>query len=132
VNWPRPYLPDFKPHTSQHASGQYHHKSFGHFQSKVHRQRPDINFVGVENLVTFGIDPREPSAVGEICDPLKFTSVFEIAAPLLGEQRYVAIDLAAPGGAPIVTTGAHILQRAEYQHAVPWILVTFFQAVGFT
>ena len=83
VNWPRTHEPDWKPHTSYHASCQYHQKSFGKALGIQHKQKPDVYFNGTKAVVSFGVATGEHKAVNVRCDSSAFTAVFELPAALV-------------------------------------------------
>lgn len=129
VNFPRDYEPDWKPHSSFHASGQHHQKSFGRKEFVRHRQKPDVNFRGVENVVTTGIASDEPRALNIPCQSASFEGVFEILLSDLRPEKYrtlVSVDVSEPHGNPIITPGANVIRQAVFRDTVPWILVTLF------
>jgi hypothetical protein len=129
VNFPRDHEPDWKPHSSYHASGQHHQKSFGHKALVHHRQKPNANFSGTENVVTTGIALDEPRAINKPCDVADFQEVFEIPLSELRPEQYrtlVSVDMTEPSGQPIITPGATVIRQAVFKDAVPWILVTLF------
>ena len=63
VNWPRDHVLGWKPHTSYHASGQHHQKSFGKTFAVQKKQKPDPSFKGTVNLVSFGVATGEHTAI---------------------------------------------------------------------
>lgn len=129
VNFPRDYKPCWKPHSSYHASGQHHQKSFGHKTLVHHRQKPDANFCGTENVVTTGIASDEPRAINIPCQMTDFYDMFEIPLSDLRSEKYrtfVSVDIAKPNGQPIITPRARVIRQAIFQDAIPWILVTLF------
>lgn len=136
VNWPRPYRPDMKPHTSYHASGQHHHKTFKAKGLLRKDQPPDKHFSGERNIVTFGVDQDMAKAVGVLCKESEYSAVFEIPSSQLGTTKYataVSVDLADEGGRPIIPAGAVVLKAVEYKDASrPRILVTLFDAANLT
>lgn len=129
VNFPRDFEPDWKPHSSYHATGQHHQKSFDHKALLRHRQKPDTNFRGTENVVITGIASDEPRSFNSLCEEIKFQAVFEIPCGELSLEKYrtfLSVDLAYPIGEPVITPGAKVLRQAVHQDAVPWIIVTLF------
>ena len=91
--------PNWKPHGSWHASGQYHHKSYNHKLLPVQqRQKPDASFTDTGNLVTTEARLASVHAVNITCNPAEFTDVIEIpAAELpLERQRMLSIDVTEP------------------------------------
>lgn len=128
VNWPRDHEPDWKPHTSYHASGQHHHKSFGTALDVQKKQKPDVNFKGTKAVVSFGVAMGDHKAVNAPCDSGAFSSVFEIPVALVRPERYstsVYVDLVEPGVEPTLFPRATILKQETYKDAVPWIVLTF-------
>ncbi len=75
VNFPRDHDPTWKPHTSVHASGQRHQKSFNHKFDVKHRQKPDASFGGTENVVTIGVASDEPRKINKPCQASDFQDV---------------------------------------------------------
>jgi len=131
VNVPRGY-PGLKAHISHHASGQSHVKSYDHKYFIRARQKPDVNFKGTFNMSTMGISSFELRQTYPQCEQCKteaFDAVFEIPVSELWPEQYrtyVSVDLAEPGGPPIIYPGAQILQQMIFQDSIPWILVTLF------
>ena len=112
---PRPD-PDWKPHVSYHASGQYHVKGDGHPYHVSHWQKPDTSFLGTHNLSTMGIASNEPRITNAPCRSEDYAEVFEISVNDLRPDMYrtmLSVDLMEPSGQPIMTPGAKIL-RAGY------------------
>jgi hypothetical protein len=133
VNFPRDHKPNWKPHSSYHASGQHHQKSFGQKTIERHRQKPDANFRSTENVVTTGIASDEPRAINVPCQTSDFQEVFEIPVSELRPERYrtmISVDITEAGGKSIVTPGARVVRQAMFQDAIPWILVTLFDTEG--
>jgi hypothetical protein len=130
VNNPRTD-PNWKPHTSYHASGQHHHKSFGHKGALVRlRQKPDASFLGTENVVTQGIASDDPREINWPCEVKDYDDVVEIPVSELRPEEYrtaLSVDITDTQGEPIVTVGARIIQQAIFKDTVPWIVVTLFE-----
>jgi hypothetical protein len=62
---PRYGAPGWDPHSSLHADGTYHIKTYDRCRYTHQMQKPDANFKGTEALATFGIavhEPRETNA----------------------------------------------------------------------
>ena len=92
--------------------------------------KPDANFVGTKNVVTFGVATGEALAINASCDPQQFANVFEVPDSLVRADKYrtlLSIDIADKAGSPIVTPGAKILQKAELDSYLPRVLVTLFE-----
>ncbi|HLD63536.1 MAG TPA: hypothetical protein VI913_01435 [Candidatus Peribacteraceae bacterium] len=130
VNFPRDYNPKWKPHSSYHASGQHHQKSYNHKALLRNRQRPDTNFRGTENVVTTRVNVDDGHALNITCAPNSFDDVFEIPVAALNAGAScvdLSVDIAEPGSPAIITPGAKILVQSAFKHFVPWILVTLFE-----
>jgi hypothetical protein len=72
-----------KPHSSYHASGQHHQKSFGHKAMVRQQQKPDANFRGTVNVVTMGIASDETRAIQMPYQKAAFMEMFEILFRIL-------------------------------------------------
>lgn len=130
VNWPRDHAPDWKPHTSYHASGQYHQKTFGTALDIQKKQKPDVNFKGTKCVVSFGVAAGEHKAVNVPCNSSVFNSVFEVPIALVGPKKYstwLYVDLVEPDVEPTLFPGATILKQETYRDAAPWIVLTFLE-----
>jgi hypothetical protein len=129
VNFPREHEPNWKPHSSYHASGQHHQKSFGHKFLVNHRQKPNADFSGTENVVTTGIALDETVAIKRPCQAVDFQEVLEIPLCELRPEKYrtlVSVDVTEPNAQPLIPLGATVVRQAVFQDAIPWILVTLF------
>jgi hypothetical protein len=130
VNWPRDHVVGWKPHTSYHASGQHHQKSFGKAFDSRKKQKPDSSFKGTVNLVSFGVATGEHTAVNVRCDPKDFSAVFEIPLALVRPEKYKTwayVDLVEPGVDPRLFPGATVLKQETCKDAEPWIMLTFLE-----
>jgi hypothetical protein len=110
VNFPRDHEPDWKPHSSYHASGQHHHKSFGHKPLVRHAQKPNASLTGTENVVTTGITSDEPRAGNTQCVASDFQEVFEIPLAALRPEKYhtmTSVDIAEPNESAGAGRGTH-------------------------
>ena len=128
LNFHRDHNPTWKPHASYHASGQFHHKSYGQkFLTPMLGQKPDSTFKGTKNLASFGLATGEHLLLNQRCDASTFDEVFEIRAALLRPEKYstyVYTDLVEPGISPTLYPGATILKQAMFKDSEPWIVVT--------
>ena len=134
VNWPREFVAEWKPHTSYHASGQHHQKSFGKALAVRKEQRPDTMFKGTRTVVSFGVATGEHAAVNVLCDPQSFSAVFEISLALVRPEKYstyVYVDLVEPGVSPVLFPGATIRMQETYKDVEPWIIITFLEVPPF-
>ena len=104
------------------GEGQY---GFKRFMRKL-KQKPDQNFVGPEHLLEQKID-QGPRAIGEKCDPNKFSEVFEIPVSELGTREiiiHVSVDLVSHGYGPNVVPNARVIRQREYWDPFPFIVLT--------
>jgi hypothetical protein len=123
-------VPGWNPHTSYHASGQHHDKSFNRKLRVYYRQAPDANFQGVENIVSFGVTRRDARVINQPCVPGDFDDVFEIPADALSTVEYrtlIAVDLMQPREKPVITPGAKIIKGHVIAERVPHIVATLFE-----
>jgi hypothetical protein len=89
LNFHRDHDPNWKPHASYHASGQFHHKSYDQkLLPPTVGQKPDSGFKGTKNLASFGLASGEHLLFKQLCDPTKFDEIFEIPVQLLRPERY--------------------------------------------
>ena len=130
VNFPRDKAPEMEPHSSFHASGQHHQKSFGYISMFRQRQKPDANFRGSANVVTTGIATDEPRDMQTPFQKDAFQEVFEIPIGDLRAEKYltmISVDITEAGGTPIITKGAKVILQHAYRDAIPWIQVTLYE-----
>jgi hypothetical protein len=133
VNFPRDHDPAWKPHSSYHASGQHHQKSYGHKALVYHRQRPDVNLRGTVNVVTLPIASNEPRAINTPCQENTFKDVVYIPLRDVRSERYrtfLSVDVTDSNGEPTIAPGAAIIRQAVFKDAVPWVLITLFDTGG--
>jgi hypothetical protein len=128
-NIPRPHIPNSKPHTSYHASGQRHAKSFRRQKPALPQrlQRPDRNFRGSEPLETLLISPDDPRGINVPCQRSNYDDVFEILYNDLKstKQGRLCIDLAEPDVVPTRRLPTErVICRKTFKDDVPWIIVT--------
>jgi hypothetical protein len=119
----------WKPHSSYHASGQHHQKSFGRKGLVYRRQKPDANFRGTENVVTMGIVRDEARRLNTPCEMTDFQEAFEIPVDQLKPEgrTHISVDLTEPNGKAIISLKAKVIQQYAFKDTVPWILVTLFE-----
>ena len=125
---PRPD-PNWNPHVSYHASGQYHVKNSAQPYHVSHWQKPDATFLGTHNMGTMGIASHEIRITNAPCKVEDYTEVFEIPIGELSPEihrTFVSLDLMEPSGEPIITPGGKILRQTIFQDSIPWIVVTLF------
>jgi hypothetical protein len=83
------------------------------------------------NLVTTGIKAEDARAINVVCNKQEFSEIFEVPVDRIssgnGKQTSVAVDIAQPGGQPVIVPGSRIIQSWTVKEAIPWILVTVFE-----
>lgn len=130
ANIPRPGEPKWEPHASKHASGQYHQKSFGHKALIRHGQKVDASFCGVENVVVIPIANDEPRRLNVPYQTTDFLDMMEISSGNLRPEHYatfIQVDITEANPVTINVAGT-ARQTARFQDAVPWIVVTLYEA----
>jgi hypothetical protein len=131
VEWPGRTPRKWDPHTSYHASGEHHHQAFGKNVVVDHRQPPDANFSGTQQIVSTPISADEPAKINVVCDTSRYSETLEISVTTLSNKKYkthIAIDATTPNSAAIIPDASAILQQVTLCDAIPWILVTLFRA----
>ena len=129
VNSLRDGTPGWKPHSSYHASGQHHHKSFGHKAALQYRPKPDSNFTGTVNMVTTGLARGEAQAIGVHIDPAEVDDSLRIPEAEVSPENYrtyLSVDLVEPAELPRLAARERALQQAVFKDAIPLIVVTFY------
>lgn len=121
----------YRPHGSYHASGQRHSKSYNRAAVVSHRQRPDVNFSGSENIETVNADRMADRRL-PACDPTEYAAVMTFPLDLVTAQPdprmvYLSVDLVEPGKGPLGYGGREVvLLQQNIQDVPPHILVTLF------
>jgi hypothetical protein len=126
-NIPRPHIANLKPHSSYHASGQRHAKSFNRKAFVRRLQRPDGSFRGIEQVETLLIGSNDHRLLNVPCQRSDFAEVFEIPYADVKNinQGRLCVDLAEPGAGHMTRfPGEKVLRQAVFKDTVPWILVT--------
>lgn len=116
------------PHVSHHASGSEHYKSFGRPLMIRRRQKPDQSFVGSENLVTIPVRREGLKVLGR---ENEFDAIFPIPVSeiRLNTSSMLAVDLAEPLDAPVVTSGACIICQFNINDRPPRIVITLYSMI---
>jgi hypothetical protein len=115
---------EWDPHSSYHADGTYHHKSYGQvFKSNLPKRQPlGPSFKGTEHLGSiYGFGTAAP-----ICHRDNFTSVTAIPSSILsGTRGCINIDLVEPEISPnsIHRDGKQIVLETTYRDGSPWIVI---------
>lgn len=115
---------EWDPHSSYHADGTHHHKSYGQvFKSNLPKRQPlGPTFKGTEHLGSiYGFGTAAP-----ICHRDNFTSVTAIPSSILsGTRGSINIDLVEPGISPnpIHRDGKQIFLEKAYRDGSPWIVI---------
>jgi hypothetical protein len=125
---PRPD-PNWNPHVTYHASGHSQAKPDNPPYHVSHWQRPDPHFQRTRPMSIMGITAGEPRLSNVPCKVEDYVEVFEISVsdlrPEMG-RTVLSVNLAEPGGQPIIAPGARTLRQATFQDSIPWIMVTLF------
>jgi hypothetical protein len=122
VMYPRD--PESDPHSSYHANGSYHHKSYG-AKTNLRQRQPLDQFTGAEHL---GMFAGHGTDMAPICDPTQFTSVLTVLAGILEPLHgCVLVDLVEPGVLPHAhhreNPGLRIVCEATYRVVEPWVAI---------
>jgi hypothetical protein len=136
VNWPRDHVSNWKPHSSYHASGWHHEKSFGSELTKKKRQKPDANFRGTAMVISTPISEEGARRVNLVCKPTDYADVMEVPASALEPNggTAIAVSLAEPGdpmsaaSLGLLMSTTPIIEQAIFKDAVPWLVVTLYDA----
>lgn len=128
-----PRDPDWDPHYSYHATGQFHYRTFGQRQSPVQRQPLGPHFRGAEHIMSTSIEQQGVRALAEPCNVERFSQVFEVPADKLGptpadHRTSLSVDLVQPGSPPHeAIIGGRIVDQAIFDDAVPYIHITLWE-----
>jgi hypothetical protein len=123
---------EWKPHTSVHGDGTFHHKDFNSKFMPRQISRPDVSFVGTENLNGMAMNPEQWCNIKRLYDPKRFAGKFQIDVEtlLLDTRRtQLQVDLVEPNGLPKLIPG-RVLQKAFFADVVPWIALTLIDSTG--
>lgn len=128
VNYPRGHaVTGWRPHTSSHASGQHHEKSFGNRPFHVRQgPKPDSNFRGTREIATIGVAADEPRAINLACLAADYAEVIELDAREISPVRYrtlLTVDFAEPGLLPNVAPNDRVVHQAILADAWPHVVV---------
>ncbi|HUQ84902.1 MAG TPA: hypothetical protein VM077_01130 [Candidatus Limnocylindrales bacterium] len=121
-----------KPHSSYHASGQLHHKSYNWklFPPRK-KQPPKSSFTGSESIITTSIKKGDGRAWNRICMPNDFQEIMEIndeiITPEFGYQ--LIFELVEPNTLPWISTYpyAKVIQQHFFKDKSPWIVTTLYE-----
>ena len=112
------------PHTSYHAKGAFHSKSFGHKHTSQQRQSLTGAFHGTEHLGAYA--GHGPKTVGAVYNPAAFSGVVELRPGILGPfDGQVLVDLVEPGCNPIWWPG-RMRRQVIFKEALPWVVIRVF------
>ena len=130
---PRPHDTSINAHASYHANGMYHIKSHDMSgRNKIMQQlrlKPDQNFTGTKHLLEQTITLANVRAIGQECDPNKFSEVFEIPVSELETRTYIRVtaDLVSPGYGPNLVPDARVIRQRDYRDSFPFIVLTLYE-----
>lgn len=121
-----------KPHSSYHASGQLHHKSYGSYNSPIRKyQPPNDKFSGSEPIITTSIRKGDARAWGILCKPKDYTEVMEIEdkiiTPKFGYQFLVELVELRVTSWISTYPYAKIIQQKIFKKSVPWIVASLYE-----
>jgi len=114
----------WNPHTSYHRDGTLHLKGHDHKFFVQQRQPLTGSFRGTEHLGAYA--GHGGKGIGAVCDPKDFSGVIEVAPGILGPKHgNVAVDLVAPGGAPmdLMMHDHEEVARQEFRDAIPHVVI---------
>lgn len=125
------------PHSSYHASGQLHHKSYNRKLFPPIQKQPLIGtFTGSGGVITTSIQRGDARAWNSTCIPTNYQEIMEIKdeiiTPEFGYQ--VFFELIEPNTKPWVSTYpyANIVQQHLFKDNSPWIVVSLYEMTNFT
>jgi hypothetical protein len=124
---------EWKPHTSMHASGTLHHKDFNVKFIPRQTSKPDVLFVGPENLIGVAINPEQWRSIKRVFDPKLFAGKLRIDVQklLLDTRRtQLQVDLVEPNSQPKLISGS-VLQQTFFADVDPWIALTLIDVASF-
>jgi hypothetical protein len=129
---PRPDDTSIDAHASYHADGQYHVKSHG--TPKImhrRRQKPDDHFTGTECLLEQKLTQTGPRSIGQVCQQMDWSAVFEIPASDLGDgnahNTHLSADLIASGAVPSLVPNARVIRQVQYRVSCPFLILTLYE-----
>jgi hypothetical protein len=109
-------------HTSYHARGELHMKSYG--EKVVERKNQPLTgkFQGAVDLGTYA--GHGPKGVGAICDPKAFSGVAIVGSGVLGPRNgVVKVDLTEPCYDEMVCPEIHFVSRYVFCDTVPRVVI---------
>jgi hypothetical protein len=127
VNFPRDGDPQWRPHSSYHESGQHHQKGSGFKALIRHRQKPNRDFCGIENIVRKGIAVDEPRAIGKVVRATDFDEAIEIPLRDLKSEKYrtyLSVDLVDGEVSLAIGDWGKVIRQGVFKDEIPWIIVT--------
>ena len=126
TNIPRPNLPDANPHSSYHASGLVHAKTYNRQAIPRQRQKPDANFRGTKPVEHLVIAPNDARAINVPCRESDFDGVFQIAQKECASIKdgRLCVDLAEPSlDPPLPLPNSTVVCAGHSDDAFPSIIV---------
>jgi hypothetical protein len=116
----------WNPHTSYHANGRFHMKSYDQTVGRVEqRQPPSSAFRGIEFLGEY--TGHGPKRVGAICDSADFTDVIRVPSGVLGPRHgVVSVQLLEPGLEPPRAQAHPLFASRVFRDLVPWLAVSVY------
>ena len=124
--------PSHKPHSSYHASGQLHHKSWKHYLFPIRkRQKPDTDFKNSESIIVTSIRKGDGRAWNIKCNLQDYADSMiiqdEIITAEFGFQ--FNIEIVEPGKQSWSSTYPYIqmIQQKIFDKYNPWIVASLYQ-----
>ena len=121
-----------KPHSSYHASGELHHKSYNKKVFPLRKkQTPTSSFTGTETIITTSIRKGDARAWNVKFNSDDYTGTMEIPdkiiTPEFGYQ--FSVELVEPGVTPWISKYqyARVIQQQIFKQGVPWIVASLYE-----
>jgi hypothetical protein len=120
------------PHSSYHASGQLHHKSYNKKLFPLNKKQPPKNrFSGSEAIIQTSIQKGEGRAWNRVCVSYEYQEIMEIKDEnIIPEFGYQLIfEVVEPHTVPWISTNpyAKLIQQHFFKTKSPWIVVTLYE-----
>ena len=121
-----------KPHSSYHASGQLHSKSYNKkLFPPIHKQPPTGSLNGSEGIIITSIQKGDGRAWNRVCIPTNYQEIMEIKdeiiTPKFGYQ--LLFELVEPNTTPGILTDPYtrIVKQHFFKGNAPWIVVSLYE-----
>lgn len=122
------------PHTSYHASGRFHHKSYGRLLVRPRcRPGPDETMTATEQVIGTPISRKATRRLPLAESARDISAAFEIDADELDPVTHtvgVAIDLVPSGCVPVPVPGGRLIRRQVFEDGSPAIVLSLWDMRG--